>query len=178
MITSISQDGIKKLASELSQSSEYIPQITELREDLKLQLCHLKNQIKQLELKKQASRQNNEHLHQQSHALKQKAICIRNDTWSVENKVKTLFRELEEVTSALDRRGTEVEQLKLEVEHEREACQAIQKLKLKITRELANLKKDRDVYKKQVRSDARRVTQIQNRIDNLKAANAHLEPFG
>mmetsp|Transcript_10506 Transcript_10506/g.20163 ORF Transcript_10506/g.20163 Transcript_10506/m.20163 type:complete len:179 (-) Transcript_10506:240-776(-) len=178
MTTSISQEGIRKLASELSQSSEYIPQITELREELKLQLCNLKNQIKQLELKKQNSRLNNEHLHQQSHVLKQKAICLRNDTWSVENKVKTLFRELEEVTSALDRRGTEVEHLKLEVKHEHEACQAIEELKAKITKELANMKKDRDMYKKKARSDARRVTQIQNRIENIKAANAHLEPSG
>eukprot|EP00466_Bigelowiella_natans_P004064 jgi/Bigna1/69419/fgenesh1_pg.9_\ len=185
----VSSERIQKLSHQLSESAEYIPQIMQLKKDLKDQLLKLKNQtskhwtsislvwfqIKQIELKKQNSRMNNEYLHEKTHALKQKAVAIRNDTWTAENKVKTLYRELEEATLQRDQKAIEVEKLQVEVKQEKQACKDIAKLKEKIRGELATLKKDRDWYKREVYAQARKAEQLKSRLDNLKAANAHLQ---
>mmetsp|Transcript_27242 Transcript_27242/g.38013 ORF Transcript_27242/g.38013 Transcript_27242/m.38013 type:complete len:115 (+) Transcript_27242:101-445(+) len=72
------------------------------------------------------------------------------------------------------KKRVEVEKLQVEVQREKEACKDIAKLKEKIRGELAVLKKDRDWYKREVYAQAKKAEQLKSRLDNLKAANAHL----
>ncbi len=67
-----------------------------------------------------------------------------------------------------------MKRLQSEISSEKKACRELEKLKAKMKNELMSLKKDRDFFKKKTTEAERKVRQIENRIGNFKAANAHL----
>eukprot|EP00455_Lapot_gusevi_P023381 TRINITY_DN2429_c0_g2_i2.p1 TRINITY_DN2429_c0_g2~~TRINITY_DN2429_c0_g2_i2.p1 ORF type:complete len:197 (-),score=55.11 TRINITY_DN2429_c0_g2_i2:315-905(-) len=166
--------GLTRLVGELQEKQRDLDakkfRIRELVEAIK----NFQNQLKIAELEKQRIRIDNDKLHKSCVVIHKKTAPLHNENVLFERELEQIEIDVTKVQKARDAKRAHIEQLKQNIEHERESSSKFEKLIEEMKEELQKQQRERTHYKKQVSEVDKRASQLTERIQALALVNGTL----